>query len=116
MLGKLLLLLVTAFSLDVALMKVTLPLAKFISMLLVPASYAVPGVLQTYGIVVFTVLLVALLYLLWLFERVYVQWFDFWDLLVTMVILMAVIVYGKDITLFVNEFLGRLGGLGIVGR
>ncbi|MBP9719333.1 MAG: hypothetical protein KBD46_02595 [Candidatus Levybacteria bacterium] len=106
MIGRLILLMGTAVVLDGLFFYGTVPLTRLVASFLVPSSIFIgPEILQAYGLVVFGGCLALLLFLLWMFERYYVQWFDFWDLLVTMVIVMAIIVYGRDMV-----------PLGLIGR
>lgn len=95
MLGNVIRVISIALFLDGILLATTLPLTKLAVGFMLPPTIPVAPLLGTYSLVVFVSLAVILLSVLWIFERWYIRWFDFWDLLVTMIILMLIIVFGK---------------------
>jgi hypothetical protein len=103
MLGRFIRLLGLALLLDGILLGITLPLSKLVVGVVLPASIPSAPLLGTYGMVIFVVVSAVMLYLLWTFESLYIQWFDFWDLLVTMVMLMLCLIFWEQIVRLVGQ-------------
>jgi sterol desaturase/sphingolipid hydroxylase (fatty acid hydroxylase superfamily) len=92
-----------ALLLDGILLGITIPLSKVVIGIALPASIPTTPLLGTYGMVIFVILAALMLFFLWTCENLYSHWFDFWDLLVTMIILMLCIVFWEQIIRFVEQ-------------
>ena len=80
----------TAILLDALLIGITNPLSRVVMSILIPATLVVgSGILWTYALVIFTVVLVIMLFLLWMFEGYYAHLFSFWQLVITMLLVMV---------------------------
>lgn len=106
MLGNFIKLIGTALLIDVVLLKGVVPLTMFLLPFLLPTSYisAFSAVLWTYTLFVFCIVLFLVIFLAWTLEGYYIHLFDFWDLMITMLIILAIIVYWDQIVVFVDAW------------
>lgn len=83
-----------ALLVDALLIVITIPITKFLMLFLIPNNaYINSGIIWTYGMVIFSGLLLLTLIVLWVFQQWYAHLFTFWQLIIAMMIVMAGILW-----------------------
>ena len=83
----------SALLIDGVLFGITVPFTHFLLLYMVPVAIVTPGVVGTYGAMIFCIFSLIIIFLLWFFESFYQHLFSFWQLVITMALIMGGILY-----------------------